>query len=208
MMETETNRLDELKASLAHLTRVEVPTPPMLEEALAYAGTARMVGYYWSPTADELVYQDGLTIFVGAYWPAWHVLLHSRIMRPLTHYNFGTSESEATRWLVIDRTERALYVGHPEDARRTIEIQHLHTPAAAQASLLEPDELMRSLNEAGYRLSQRPEYLTAEHDEGDQVRLRNLNQNLVRWLERQPMPAKGGKKDRPGFMRLAYSRRE
>jgi hypothetical protein len=39
------------------LTPLDLPVPPMLEEALGYAGASRWVAFHWERCGDELRYQ-------------------------------------------------------------------------------------------------------------------------------------------------------
>src|SRR5262245_12456230 len=87
------------------------PVPPMIEEALGYHGPSRWVAYYWTPAGDELVYDDG-TVSADGSWFAWLTFLHHpRIAPAQQSYHLGSSDTDATHWLLLDRDARALSIG-------------------------------------------------------------------------------------------------
>lgn len=86
-----------------------VPVPPMLEQAIDYSGTAQFVAFYWSPMGDEAMYDDGV-VSADGQWPAYQTFIyHPKVAPHLRPYNLGSSDGEATHWLLLDRTERKLY---------------------------------------------------------------------------------------------------
>lgn len=90
---------------------LNIPVPPMLEEALGYQGKARWVVFYWTPCGDELRYNDGTTEADGS-WHAWLAFKRHPCIAPhLEPYHLGSSEEEARHWLLLDRESRTLYVG-------------------------------------------------------------------------------------------------
>lgn len=108
-MDIET-RLDEF------VRVVEFQCPAEFWPALGYTGEARYVAVYWEPAGDEACWADGREALCGAEYQAFFLLLDFNFPpgRP-EHWLFGTSESPATFWLVIDReSEEAWCV--PADA--------------------------------------------------------------------------------------------
>jgi len=106
--------------STPSLTPLSLPVPPMLEEALGYAGTSRWVAFHWTPCGDELRYEDS-TVSADGSWHAWLTFVHHpRIAPALASYHFGNSEEEALHWLLLDRETRTLFVGAVVDAQQFI----------------------------------------------------------------------------------------
>lgn len=102
------------------LTPLDLPVPPMLEEALGYVGTARWVAFHWTPYGDELQYDDG-TLSADGSWHAWLTFVrHLRIAPVLAPYHFGNSEEEAQHWLLLDRETRTVFVGAVVDAQQCL----------------------------------------------------------------------------------------
>jgi hypothetical protein len=102
------------------LIPLDLPVPPMLEEALGYAGASRWVAFHWSPYGDELQYDDG-TLSADGSWHAWLTFVHHRRSAPtLAPYHFGNSEEEAQHWLLLDRETRTLSVGAVGDVQQCL----------------------------------------------------------------------------------------
>src|SRR5262245_34059917 len=98
-------------APTATLTLLSLPVPPMIEEALDYHGASRCVAFSWTPAGDELVYDDG-TVSADGSWVAWLTFLHHpRVAPALRSYHLGSSDNDATHWLLLDRDARALSIG-------------------------------------------------------------------------------------------------
>src|SRR5262245_4577598 len=104
-------------APTSTLTLLSLPVPPMLEEALGYHGPSRWVAFYCTPSGDELVYDDG-TVSADGSWFAWLTFLHHpRVASTLHSYHLGSSETDATHWLLLDRETRTLSVGLPAEVK-------------------------------------------------------------------------------------------
>jgi hypothetical protein len=81
----------------------------MLEQALGYFGSARLVAFYWSPSGNAAMFDDGV-ISAEAEQPAYQSLLaHPTMAAQLCASDLGSSEQEARQWLLLDREARALY---------------------------------------------------------------------------------------------------
>ncbi len=106
--------------STGQLIRLLAPVPPMLEEALGYYGKAGLVAFYWARCGDELASIDSLgNGYVGANWNAWLVFVRHPAIAPfLSLFDLGSSEDEAKHWLLLDRKQRAFYIGTAEQVNK------------------------------------------------------------------------------------------
>jgi hypothetical protein len=130
---------------LSTFAPLSVPVPPMLEEALGYTGTARLVAFYWTPMGDEAMYDDGVQSGDGE-WPAWlSFVQHPKVEPQLGPYDLGSSESEARHWLVLDRTARALYALPVRTAAALLHQQWADRPDAPPV-LESPEEVAALLD--------------------------------------------------------------
>ena len=69
---------------------------------------------YWTPFGDEVMWETGWSRATGN-WAVWLTFVrHPRIAPALRPYHLGSSEHEATHWLLLDRHERTLSVGPGE----------------------------------------------------------------------------------------------
>jgi len=104
--------------SFVGLTPLLAPVPPMLEKAIGYKGEARFVSFHWTPGGDDADYDDGQRAGTGE-WQAYLAYVQHTVVHPLlTHYDLGSSDSEAHHSLILDRQERKLYVASIKEARK------------------------------------------------------------------------------------------
>lgn len=90
---------------------LNVPVPPMLEAALGYLGSAPFLAIYWDAEIEEARCDDG-TFDIDARRSAWDVYLgHPKFAQPHDRYTFGGEDCPAAHFLLLDRTQRILYVG-------------------------------------------------------------------------------------------------
>lgn len=95
------------------LEKLVVPAAPMLAAAIGYPERMRYVAFYWTPYGDEVIYSDG-RISANGHWHAWLLFVrHNSIAPHLDAYNLGSSDEEATHWLLVDQETCAIYVGTP-----------------------------------------------------------------------------------------------
>lgn len=121
-----------MRSENTNLKQLAVTAPPMLCEAVGYPGRARYVACYWTPCGDEIIYSDG-RFSADGHWHAWLLFTRHRTIAPhLEAFNLGSSDEEATHWLLVDWETYALYVGTPGEVLRA-----LRTPYADQALTIE-----------------------------------------------------------------------
>ena len=116
---------------------LSVPVPECLPAALGYTGPARFLAAYWEPAGDELTWDDGRAAVCGASWPAWLLYVQHRAVAPhVEQFNFGSSESEAQRWLIVDtQVPRKAYAAPPAEARPFLRAQWPENEPPAGAAI-------------------------------------------------------------------------
>jgi hypothetical protein len=123
-----------------NLKLLAATAPPMLCEAVGYSGSARYVGFYWTPCGDEIIYTDG-RLSADGDWHAWLVFTRHKSIAPhLEGYNLGSSDEEATHWLLIDRQTHALYVGAQGEVRHTLRCQYTDQDGAGESQEVNASE--------------------------------------------------------------------
>ena len=106
--------------------RLNVPVPPQLEAAVGYGGDARYFSIFWQPAGDKAIVSDGRTTRDGCWWGYQAFVDHPVVMLALAgqRYDLGSSESEATHWLVIDRVTRTVALAPCAAAEKFLAGQH------------------------------------------------------------------------------------
>jgi hypothetical protein len=105
------------------MRHLDIPVPPMLEQAIGYDGEGRWVAFYWMPGGDEVIYDDGRFSTDGT-WQAYLLYVqHATVAPHLAAYNLGNSDQEAEHYLLLDRQERRMYVATIEEAQRVLHDQ-------------------------------------------------------------------------------------
>jgi len=111
---------------------------------------------------------------------------HPAVGLALAPYHLGSSDEDATHWLLIDRQERRAYVAPEAEARRVL---HEQWPAA-EAVLLSEDEVQALMDrlEAEFRARPLPsmEQITAAMEAQ-----RRLEEEMVDWLDQTPQAREG-----------------
>jgi hypothetical protein len=114
------------------LKKLAVQAPPMLCEAIGYPGRARYVAFYWMPCGDEIMYSDA-RLSADGHRHAWLLFTRHRTISPhLEAFNLGSSDDEATHWLLIDRETCALYIGTPGEVLRALREQYADQAPASE----------------------------------------------------------------------------
>lgn len=109
---------------------LHVPVPPQLEAAVGYRGDARYFAIFWQPVGDEAIVTDGRVSQDGCWWGYQAFVDHPVVMLALAglRYDLGSSDSEATHWLVIDRETRTASLTPCAEAEQFLADQHPALP--------------------------------------------------------------------------------
>jgi hypothetical protein len=107
-----------------------IPIPPQLEAAVEYRGDARYFALYWTPAGDEVMVTDGRVSHDGCWWGYLTFIDHPAVMLGLLgqRSDLGSSDTEATHWLVIDREMRTAVIRPCHAAEQMLDEQHSPLP--------------------------------------------------------------------------------
>lgn len=103
---------------------VPLAVPPELAEAFGYTGSARFVGFHWSPCGDDLVWDDGRDSGSGHGWAFLTFKRHRAVAPLLSAADFGTSETDGTDRLILDRVTNRAAVASAATTRAFLSAQH------------------------------------------------------------------------------------
>jgi len=109
---------------------LSVPIPPQLEAAVEYRGDARYFAIYWTSAGDEAMVTDGRTTHDGCWWGYQAFVDHPFMLLALASqpYDLGSSETDATHWLVVDRKTRTIALAPRPQAEAFLTQQHPALP--------------------------------------------------------------------------------
>lgn len=160
--------------------RVAAPLWSRLVLALGYTGGARWVGLYVQD--DKLRCYDGSGASQGGDTSLFLAFKRHPVIAPhLARTHLGSADEPAREWLLIDQTERMLYLAAPEPARRFLAAQWPRYSAPLEYTPAELARLLADVEEAETRLP--PDW--AEHL-AQAVREGQANYRLMtQWLDRQ-----------------------
>lgn len=181
------------------LRGLPVACPPMLAEAIGYDGPCRFVAFAWSPAGDEAVYDDGYRSGTGT-WRGYLAFVRHRLIRPLlADAHLGSSDQDASHWLLADRREQRLYLGLRSEVRTFLRAANRPTVLPSGAADVAPigsvDDLIEELRTGVF--ADRFEEVTPDAEELQarvaawQERQDHLVASLIAWLDRQAGPDRG-----------------
>lgn len=88
---------------------LQLNTPLELLDAIGYAGSANLVGLFWSRCGDELVVVDERRMDCGLHnHEPWLELM--RRLPQIPEVCFGDSDREPTHWMVIHRASNTFAI--------------------------------------------------------------------------------------------------
>lgn len=90
------------------MTRLEIPLHPKLEKILGYPGLAPRVVFYFDPSSEALMYDDGQTSGSGNSWAYLIWASHPSVKPHLLRLEGSL--------LLLDRRERRLYTATRDEA--------------------------------------------------------------------------------------------
>jgi hypothetical protein len=129
------NRTQELQTTMEpeshpELKPINVPFYPILPAALGYPGNSRFVAFYWTPSGEEVIYDDGKTSGTGDTCSFRVYLCQTPVAKELKRYNLGDSYQEAEHWLLFDTRDGKAGILPAQSARQFLCRQHpnLTTP--------------------------------------------------------------------------------
>jgi hypothetical protein len=142
---------DHLSAPHERPVPLNVPVPPNLAEAFGYRGDACVVGFWWEPAGDELVFEDGRTFGTGDPWAFLAYRRHSAVALHLDPYNTGYSDVEAEHALVLDRERDRMSVAAIATARPFLKQQHPPPPDLTPQEIAKVQQRIDDALRAGWQ---------------------------------------------------------
>ncbi len=99
------------------IRQIPVNLPWSFEDALGYPRGFRWVAFFWEPCGDEAMFDDGYCSADGNWWGFLQFTRHPSVRPWLDGYNLGSSEDEATHWLLCDLGSRDVFVGERAEVK-------------------------------------------------------------------------------------------
>ena len=154
-----------------------IEPPEALAETLGYGGQARTVAFYWG-AGDEAYYYDG-HLSTQAEWDTYLLFVRHPLIAPaLQGYNLGSSEEEATHWLLLDREAPQITIAPARVAQQVLTAQWGH-PTPEEVMIVDREAWEQLVTEMVARIERiSQEQIVAQMFE-HQLRV----QTLATWLE-------------------------
>jgi hypothetical protein len=130
------------------IRQIPVKLPKSFEEALGYPGHMKWGAFYWEPCGDEAVYDDGQISGDGNWWGFLAFKRHPSVAPWLAAYDLGSSDSEATHWILCDLESREVYVGERKEVRQFLLDEVRKVLPASPVIDLDPEEAYEKFREA------------------------------------------------------------
>ncbi|MFH0801912.1 MAG: hypothetical protein V2A78_05935 [bacterium] len=99
------------------LWQIPVKLPWSFEDALGYPRGFRWVAFFWEPCGDEAIYDDGYCSTDCNWWGFLQFTRHPSVRPWLNSCDLGSSEDEATHWLLCDLESRDIFVGERAEVK-------------------------------------------------------------------------------------------
>jgi len=163
--------------------QLPAPTPPdnLLARAVGYDGDASLVGLYWVPGIDEAMITDGRVTFDGHFLGYLDYARHPLVAPILWQWNLGSSEDEATHWLLLDRAAQTLSVAPRAEAERLLREQW--PPAAEQPVKAWTDADLHAF------VAQQIASIDPAAGQAKWVAMEQARAEMTAWLDSQPITA-------------------
>ena len=99
------------------MMQIPIRLPESFEDALGYPRGFRWVAFFWEPCGDEAMFDDGYCSAEGNWWGFLAFIRHPSVKPWLAGCDLGTSEDEATHWLLCDLESRDVFVGERAEVK-------------------------------------------------------------------------------------------
>ncbi len=93
------------------IRQIPVTLPLSFKEALGYPGQLKWVGFYWEPCGDEAMFDDGICSGDCNWWGFLKFVQHPAVKPWLSDYDLGSSDGEASHWLLCNLENWEVYIG-------------------------------------------------------------------------------------------------
>lgn len=148
------------------IRQIPIKLPWSFEDALGYPRGFRWVAFFWEPCGDEAMFDDGYCSTDGNWWGFLQFTRHPSVRRWLTDCDLGSSENEATHWLLCDLESRDVFVGERAEVKDFLvnEVKK-YVPEGAPANSrvqISPEEMEELLTRIREEMQQVPTPSMAE----------------------------------------------
>lgn len=151
------------------IKQIPIRLPWSFEDALGYPRAFRWVAFFWEPCGDEAMFDDGYCSTDGNPWGFLQFIRHPSVMPWLTDCDLGSSEDEATHWLLCDLESRDVFVGERAEVKNFLvnEVKKYVPEGAPANSRVEipPEEMEELLTKIRDEMQQVPAPSIAEIQE-------------------------------------------
>lgn len=146
----------------AGVAPLDVPVPPMLEDAMGYPRQARWWAMYYAAT--EASWTDGQTSHCGQSWAAYSTFMNHPAVAIYTRadlmggadapdgsrqwLDFGSDDTQPTHYMLIDSIERRAYVMRAADCETFLRLQWIDPKAPPAPPLRLTDDDMQLVRES------------------------------------------------------------
>lgn len=148
------------------IRQIKVKLPWSFEDALGYPRGFRWVAFFWEPCGDEAMFDDGYCSADGNWWGFLQFTRHPSVKPRLADYNLGSSDDEATHWLLCDLESREVFVGEKAEVKAFLanEVKKYVPEGAPAESRVEisPEEMTELLEKIRTEMQQVPAPSMAE----------------------------------------------
>jgi hypothetical protein len=172
--------MSKLTKKVKGLTPLHAPVPPILAKAIGYNGEARYVAFHWTPYGDEAEYSDGHRSATGNWQAFLAYIQHPAVSPFLRDYDLGSSDSDATHALVLDRENLEILIAPVKAAQAFLTEQWPPEPPLRMSQ----QEYVAKITESLKHITQ-PDDLDIEEIQRRIEEQYALVEALQRWLDRQ-----------------------
>jgi len=151
------------------IRQIPVVLPWPFEDALGYPRGFRWVAFFWEPCGDEAMFDDGYCSADGNWQGFLKFVGHPSVKPWLAGCDLGSSENEATYWLLCDLESRDVFVGERAEVKAFLvnELKKYVPEGAPAESIVKvsPEEISELLRKIREELQEIPAPSIAEIQE-------------------------------------------